>query len=48
MNRIKLICAIGLILSMIGLSIINLVNGDWKTFTLGVLYSIANLIIFVT
>ena len=47
MNKIKLLFAVLLIASMLGLSIINLTSGDWKTFILGILYSIANVIIFI-
>ena len=47
MNKLRLICAIFLILSMLGLSVINLTHGDWKSFVLGLLYTIANIIIFI-
>lgn len=47
MNKIKLMCAVMLILSMAGLAVISIINGDWKTFSLGVLYAIANVIIFI-
>lgn len=47
MGRIKLFLAVSLIVSMLGLSVINLMSGDWKTFTLGVLYSVANVVIFI-
>jgi len=47
MSKIRLLCAVLLILSMMGLSVINLTNGDWKSFCLGILYSIANVIIFI-
>jgi len=47
MNKIRLFCAVLLIASMLGLSIINLMAGDWKTFVLGILYAIANVIIFI-
>jgi len=47
MNRIKLLFAALLIVSMLGLSVINLTSGDWKSFCLGILYSIANVIIFI-
>lgn len=47
MSKLKLLLATLLIVSMLGLSIINLTNGDWKSFCLGILYSIANIIIFI-
>lgn len=47
MNRIKLLCAVLLITSMLGLSVINLMDGDWKTFVLGILYAVANVVIFI-
>jgi len=47
MGKIKLFLAALLIVSMLGLSVINLTNGDWKSFCLGILYSIANVIIFI-
>ena len=47
MSKIRLICAVLLIASMLGLSVINLTSGNWKTFVLGVLYSIANIVIFI-
>ena len=47
MSKIKLFLAALLIISMLGLSVINLTNGDWKSFCLGILYSIANVIIFI-
>jgi len=47
MGRIKLFLAALLIVSMLGLSVINLTNGDWKSFCLGILYSVANVIIFI-
>ena len=47
MNKIKLFLAALLIVSMLGLSVINLTNGDWKSFCLGILYSVANVIIFI-
>ena len=47
MGKIKLFCAVLLIASMLGLSLINLMSGDWKTFVLGILYAIANVIIFI-
>lgn len=47
MNKLRLICAALLILSMVGLSIISLTEGNWRTFVLGVLYAIANVIIFI-
>jgi len=46
-SKIKVFCAILLIVSMLGLSVINLTDGDWKSFCLGILYSIANVIIFI-
>ena len=47
MSKIKILFAVLLIASMLGLSVINLASGDWKTFVLGILYSIANVIIFI-
>ena len=47
LSKIKFICAVTLILSMIGLSVISITEGNWRTFILGVLYSIANVIIFI-
>ncbi len=47
MNKIKLICAVTLILSMTGLAVISITEGNWRTFVLGVLYSIANVVIFI-
>ena len=47
MGKVKLFLAALLIVSMLGLSVINLTNGDWKSFCLGILYSIANVIIFI-
>lgn len=45
--KYKLILASMLIVSMLGLGIISIVSGDWKAFVLGVLYSIANVVIFI-
>ncbi len=47
MSKIKLFLAVLLIVSMLGLSVVNLTSGDWKTFILGILYSVANVIIFI-
>lgn len=47
MSKVKLIFAALLITGMLGLSVINLASGDWKSFCLGILYSIANVIIFI-
>ena len=47
MNKLRLIFAGGLIVSMSGLAIISIVEHQYKTFALGVLYSIANVIIFI-
>jgi len=47
MSKIKLLFAVLLMVSMLGLSVINLSSGDWKSFCLGILYSIANVIIFI-
>jgi len=47
MSKIKILFAVLLIVSMLGLSVINLTSGDWKSFCLGILYSIANVIIFI-
>lgn len=47
MGRIKLACQIMLIVSMLGLGIFSLIEHQYKTFALGVLYSIANTIIFL-
>lgn len=47
MSKIKILLAVLLIASMLGLSVINLASGDWKSFCLGILYSVANVIIFI-
>ena len=47
MGKVRLLLAVLLITSMLGLSVINLASGDWKSFCLGILYSIANVIIFI-
>ena len=47
MSKIKILFAVLLIISMLGLSLINLTSGDWKSFCLGILYSVANVIIFI-
>jgi len=47
MSKIRLLLAALLVVSMLGLSVINLANGDWKSFCLGILYSVANIIIFI-
>lgn len=47
LSKFRLICGVMLIISMLGLGIISIVSGDWKAFVLGVLYSIANVVIFI-
>jgi len=47
MSKLKMIFAAGLIVSMLGLGIFNLVEHQYKIFALGILYSIANVIIFI-
>lgn len=47
MKIFRLSMAIMLLISMLSLSILNLYNGDWKSFVLGILYSTANVIIFI-
>lgn len=47
MSKLKMILAIVLMVSMLGLGICNLVEHQYKVFALGVLYSIANVIIFI-
>ena len=47
MGKIKILFAVLLIVSMLSLSVINLTNGDWKSFCLGILYFVANVIIFI-
>jgi len=46
-NRIKMIGAILLISSMLVLSFMKYQEGDWEDAAVGVLYSIANVIIFI-
>ncbi len=43
----QLVFQIMLIVSMLGLGVINLMAHQWKVFGLGVLYAIANTIIFI-
>jgi len=47
MNKIRLILRVGLIVTMLGLVILSIAEHQYKTFALGVLYAIANVIIFV-
>lgn len=47
MKRIKIVCAILLIISMLVLSGFKLHEGYWEDAAVGVLYSIANVIIFI-
>ena len=45
--KLKLIFASTLILSMLGLGVISIISGDWKAFVLGILYAVANIVIFI-
>jgi len=45
--KFQLLFAIMLIVSMIGLSVVNVIDWNWKPFILGVLYAVANVIIFI-
>lgn len=45
--KLKFICAAMLITSMIGLGVISKMSGDWKAFVLGILYAVANVVIFI-
>lgn len=47
MSKFKLACQIALIASMFGLGIISLIDHRWKEFGLGILYAMANTIIFI-
>ena len=47
MSKAKLPFVIGLIVSMLGLGIISAINHQWKEFGLGILYALANTIIFI-
>lgn len=47
MNKLRFTLAAMLIVSMLGLSVFNLAEGNWKAFVLGLLYSAANVIIFI-
>ena len=47
MKQFRLVMALILIVSMLSLSGLNLSQGDWKSFVLGVLYTLANIIIFI-
>lgn len=47
MSKIKLACQIALIASMFGLGILSLLDHRYKEFGLGVLYAMANTIIFI-
>ena len=46
-NKIRLVCQIMLIVSMVGLGTLSLIDHRWKEFGLGFLYAIANTIIFI-
>lgn len=45
--KVKLIFQIMLIVAMLGLGVISLLDHRWKEFGLGILYAIANTIIFI-
>jgi len=45
--KFKLVCAVMLIFSMLGLGVISKISGDWKAFVLGILYAVANVVIFI-
>jgi len=45
--KFKFICQILLVLSMLGLVIANAIDWQFKPFALGVLYAIANIVIFI-
>ena len=47
MKQFRLVMAVMLLISMLSLATLNLMNGDWKSFVLGVLYSVANVVIFI-
>ena len=47
MKAFRLGMAIMLLVSMLSLASLNLIQGDWKSFILGILYSAANVIIFI-
>jgi hypothetical protein len=47
LEKFRFICQLLLILSMLGLSAVNVVDWSFKPFILGILYSIANVIIFI-
>ena len=46
-GKLKIVFGIGLIITMLGLGIISLIEHQYKPFALGILYSIANIIIFL-
>jgi len=45
--KFKLGCQVLLIASLVGLSVANAIDWNVKPFALGVLYSIANVVIFI-
>ena len=47
LSKFRFICAALLIVSMIGLTIVNVIDWNFKPFILGVLYAVANVVIFI-
>ncbi len=45
--KFKCLCAVLLILSLIGLTVCNIVDWDWKQFTLGLLFASINVVVFL-
>jgi len=44
---IRMVFAVMLIIALLGIGICDLINGDYKTFILGCLFAVANVIIFL-
>ena len=47
MKAFRLAMAGMLMVSMLSLASLNLADGDWKSFVLGILYTAANVVIFI-
>ncbi len=43
----RMLFAVVLIVSLLGISICDLTSGDYKTFVIGLLFAVANVFIFV-
>lgn len=47
LEKFKFVCAALLILSLIGMTVYNTINWDWKQFTLGLLFASINVVVFL-